>query len=189
MDFTTLVGTVRRDPEGYLTELHPMALEGLLSGYSCVDGRVSELLVQLSAEMGEPQSTAPVFMKVHLTLDDRSAIDAVLGRIQQRLTTLPIGPVRDCGARSLVLRAIREGRPGMILGEPTVSWLANFLNGYLLALDHADPDAAARERDAMTAFAARVNERYGTATVPWWKLLRVFEGPCESGLRAFASYW
>ncbi len=193
MDFTDLVKDLLKSPLSYLDCECPLALGAFMNGYGCADAGAEWLLKHLEDSFEGP-SNASAYTKVFLRYSGRKGLEVLLGETQSLITkygepTAKPGSMAGTRFLSTVVDVIEQGRPGMMLGEPTVSWLANCWNGFLLGTERIDSDLAAEQRSTASGFERWISKRYAEPGSPWHGIVRVYEGPCEKGLRKFADLW
>ncbi|MCC7108316.1 MAG: hypothetical protein IT382_03440 [Deltaproteobacteria bacterium] len=192
MDLTNLIKQLRVEPQRFLDSVSPIALGAFMSGYEASNPAVAKLLRDLSSKIDGP-SEASVFTRAYLRFDLTEAVVRIIDLIDEAKWTMQEadggGYFLDGSFIPTIVRAIEDGRPGIMLGEPTVIWLANCWHGFILGLEEADPNAADLERAQFSGFVKWLAERYADSHATWYKLIYVYGGACEDGLEKFAELW
>lgn len=193
MKLIDILATLRRAPGSLLEAPHPLVLGAFLNGYGLGNQSAGDVLRAVNDDF-PGASVASACTKAYLLFDEDTAFFRVLEALDAR-----IGGIKDWGPAtsafapegfiSTVIGAIRAGRPGMMLGEVSLSWFANAYAGFLAGYEEVDPHRAADARNALAMFSKWVGEQYTEPSAGWYKVLRVYHGPGETGLRKFADLW
>lgn len=193
MKLADLTNKLLAAPLTYLDYECPRDLWAFMSGYGCADEGPIELLRGLDARFKGP-SGARAYTKVFLLHPGSKGVELLLAEILALIAehgepSVSPGALAGPEFVSAVVGAIEQGRPGMMLGEPTVSWLANYWSGFLAGTERVDARVAAEQRACASAFGRWMSERYDAPDCPWHKIVRAFAGPGQVGLRKFAELW
>lgn len=90
----------------------------------------------------------------------------------------------------VVTEFVRQGRPALLFGEPTPSALFHYSVGFNLAFEEFDSEAAKAEREQLARFSQWLQRQYGwEVSVPWHRLIRIYEGGSLRGLEGFVRLW
>lgn len=194
MALATEIDKIRANPGEYLTEACVLALGAFLFGYRVTNTGHTALLDELTRSFeGPDQADACTRAYLGAATTERAlrnvldVLDVLLAAAPEAECQSGINPQH--GFVSFVRDAIMSGRTGLVFAEPTVDWCANYWKGFLAGIAEVDATAAVREREQFEAFERWLAARYDQAQVPWYALIRVYEGADLSGLRAFVSLW
>ncbi len=120
----------------------------------------------------------------------------LLEKFEEVLQTWPDEePAKGVFARrrfpEVVAEFVKQGREALLFGgEQTPSWLFHFSVGFNLAFEELDPNAARAEREQLARFSKWLHRQYSwEVSVPWHRLIRVYEGGTVRGLEAFVRLW
>lgn len=193
MKLIDILATLRRDPGSLLEAAHPLMLEAFLNGYGLGNQSAGDVLRAVNDDF-PGASVASACIKAYLLFDEDTAFSRVLDALDTRIRGIrEWGPATGAftpeGFISTVIGAIRAGRPGMMLGEVTLSWFANAYAGFLAGYEEVDPHQATDARNDLAMFSKWVGEHFTEPRANWYKVLRVYYGPGETGLRKFADLW
>lgn len=193
MKLNDILLALRQEPEKILAEPHTLSLWAFLNGYG-LGNRAAHPVIRAINDDFEGPSVADACSKAYLRFDDRTAFSKVIDALDVRLrqtppSAPPASELTADGFMSAVVQAIRSGRPGMMLGELSVSWLAHCHAGFLAGLEESDPEGASAARGELESFDRWVAGQFSEPNPGWYKILRVYEGPGEKGLRRFAELW
>lgn len=193
MNLIQILATLRSAPGSLLEAAHPLMLGAFLNGYGLGNQSAGDVLRAVNDDF-PGASVASACAKAYLLFDEDIAFSRILDALDVR-----IGGIKEWepatsaftpeGFISTVIGAIRAGRPGMMLGELTLSWFANAYAGFLAGYEEVDPRQTADARNDLAMFSKWVGERFTEPSAGWYKVLRVYHGPGETGLRKFADLW
>lgn len=187
-----LLCELRTTPLSLLCEECVVSFDAFSRGYAYVDPRLAEMLRDLTSEIPGPSAAdfcTRAFLKHAHT---RDALRFVLSRLVEAIEASSYSPSIGAAHGTLfdkVACSIESGRYGMVLGEPTISWLANMYQGFLCGLDVVSSERAAEERFRLARFEAWLRVFYSAPEGRWFAILRVFDGNGERGLNAFVERW
>lgn len=194
--FRDAIASISNSPEDVLSARCVIALQGFLYGYERVDLGVGPC-VRSAALRFDDTSDLDLCSKALLSSPNTAiALNRALEALLSELDASPPTVTRDPGLEGTFVDAVRlaiaQGRPGMSLGEPTCTWLADYATGHIAGKLALDPAAGKRERDQLNAFEAWLRIHYGAESAqqstPWHSLIRVYEGLTGS-LPKFLVYW
>jgi hypothetical protein len=195
MDLLNVVGQLRETPEKFLESVSPVYLDALIHGYGTVDRRAFGMLQALSLPVG-PTASLGVCTRMYLAEPDATrGVAILLEKFENFLRASPREePVRQSFAgrsfASVVGEVVKKQRPALLFREPTVSWVFHFSVGFNLAFEEVDSGAARADREQLACFGEWLQRRYGwQASVPWHRLIRVYEGEDFQGLTSFVRLW
>jgi hypothetical protein len=169
-----------------------LALYDVFEGYCRANGSIRPLLNSLSARFEGPGS-ASAFTKAYLSSNEASdrifdELGALLANEGDKLT-----PARTAfterGFPAAAAEAIVQGRPGLLLAEPTILCLSRNWTGFVLGASAVDPQLGERQSHEALHFDDWVRRRFDTPTAHWSRVLRIFGGVGSEGLASFASRW
>jgi len=182
---------VSSDPLSLIEEPSVVAVGAFVRGCAVVDPRVAAAVRVAAAGIPGP-SAADVFTRAYLRFEPAEGIRVACDLVRLALDTAADassdGTSGDADFPAVLVDCISENRMGLVLGAPTVAWLANYCSGFLSGLAVVDPAAALEKGRDFAEFSAYVGAKYG-ATGPWHRIVSIFESPSERGVRAFASLW
>jgi len=135
-----------------------------------------------------------VCTRVYLSYADGAAgVAAVLDALENVAAAGLEPPGDEFFTESVFVDAVRgpilQGRPAMVLGDPTVSSLYNYARGFMSGLEVVAPAEAVRQIRELAEFEKWLQEWYGVPGAAWYKLIRVHEGVCDRGLKRFVELW
>lgn len=194
MNFEATIKDIGVNYEHYLTGQCVLALHGFLSGWTVVDSSVKGAIAKVAESFPGP-SAADASTRAYLHCPNtRVALSTLLERLLFVLKSegsLPPSPGPGARVRFMdfVKEPIMSGRTGMVFAEPTLEWACNFSNGYIAAMNVIDPSCATSEQHALNDFEAWLRLTYGATGAGWYGILRIYEGPCEFGLRRLVELW
>jgi len=191
--FRGVVNALRSSPCRMLDNACPIALDAFFCGYWGIDQGIKALISEALSDVEGPSGLSPC-ARVYLAMGQgQPSFKIILDRIDETLLRMP--PVEEAGPYSgfsfiqLVGDSIRKGRLGIVLGEPTVSWLQNYYSGFESALANLNPDLFTEESERMKAFNLWLQQRYRIGPSSCWRAIRTFEGAGETGVHAFVKLW
>jgi len=184
---------VRADPLRYLDCECALSLGALINGYKVADGSAAASKKAVLDRIPGPDQ-ADGCTRAYLARGSgprgfRYALDEFEAIVSGNQPVPSPGPMAHLPIVEHVRTALASGRIGMYFGEPTIMWVSNYANGFLLGLASAQPDVWAQATDSLQRFEAWMQRRYGSPGARWHELIRVFEGPCERGLQRFVELW
>jgi hypothetical protein len=194
MQLREFVQTVRKDPAAFIEPVDPKYLSALLSGYKAVNGALRAPLQKLAERYADRYSGVDICWIAYLHFPPpQRGVDWVLQELDVLLEKEEVpfeeGPWARERCMDPILDAIKQGRPGMMLGEPSVFWLASYTRGFMTALCSCDPGRAKAEQAELDGFEAWLQEELAEPGVPWHRLIRAFDGGCQEGVGRFAWRW
>lgn len=193
MPLRELMNQLRDSPLTYVDAECPIALGAFLGGYECANLEASSLLTKLACEYQGPPS-ASACTRVFLRHPGPPGFEMILVGLQRIIDAhgdppAKEGPMARSGFIPTLIDVIEQGRSGMMLGEPTVSWLANCWSGFLVGVEHINHELGAKQRSEVLEFEQWLCERYHEPSSRWQSIIRIYEGPCIEGLHAFCRLW
>lgn len=174
-----LVRELRSQPTRYLECCTAVHLGAFLHGYDWVETSLQKPLQELAEHFGGP-SGANVFTRVYLTVKDaREGVDCILRYLEERVgagNDWVVEPRDDAGQpfMAVVGDYLRQRRPGLFLGEPTVTWLHHFVQGFLAGVAVVDPEAGRRQTEQLADFGRWLAADNDCASAEWHRALRSF---------------
>lgn len=204
MELFALIQRLHETPHEYLEVVSPRYLNALLDGYGAVDSRI----VRVMRIVDDPLSSSPwplgpvaslnACARVYLAEPNlERGVAILLKRFKEVLQTLPDkNPVRGAGAGrrfvDLVAEAVRQGPATVfsVFGEATPSWVYHYSIGFDLAFAEFDAEGARADREQIAQFTQWLQRQYSwEVSVPWHRLMRVYEGESLHGLNSFVRSW
>lgn len=202
MELLTLIQKLQKAPVEFLEEVSPIHLGALLDGYGAIDSRILFVRGAIDDPLSPspwpvgPQASLNVFSRIYLAEPDLGrGVATILEKLESVLRTWPDKePVKGgfAGRRfaDVVAEFVRQGRPALLFGEPTPSMLFHYSVGFNLAFEEFDSEAAKAEREQLARFSQWLQRQYGwDVSVPWHRLIRIYEGRSLRGLEAFVRLW
>ncbi len=203
MDLLTLIQRLRQTPHEFLEEVSPIHLNSLFHGYGAIDNRILEIMQTFDYPLSSPPwplgpcVSISVCSRVYLVEPDLArGVALLLEKFEEVLRTWPDkepaeGGFAGRGFVEVVAEFVKQGRPGLLCGrEQTPSWLFHFSAGFNLAFEELDARAAKAERDQIARFSHWLQREYSwNVSVPWHRLLHVYEGGGLGALEAFVCLW
>jgi len=194
MNFAMAVAQVRKSPLTFLSSENARALGAFFSGYRWVDESAGPILDHLTREFDGPDQADACSRACLASADSRMAFRHVLDRLEQVLMRMGTpspssGPRANLSFVASVSDAILQGRPAMVLAEPTVVWMHDYFRGFLVGLSAVRPSESLRQEQRLAAFESWIRSWYGGFRAPWYTIIRVHEGMCEHGLERFLELW
>ena len=193
MNFVSTLERLRAEPAAFLDSFCAASLGAFLTGYKNVDSSAYDVVKALLGVFpGPPQANA--CSRVYMSYSDSAAgASAILDALEKILgddeVTPEAGPVSGFTFVEVVRGPIVGGRAAMILGEPTVITLYNYMRGFLCGMEAVSPVEAATQARALSEFERWLQGRYQMPGAAWYKLIRIHEGACERGLTRFVELW
>ena len=193
MSFVSIIERLKAEPAGLLDSFCAASLGAFLTGYANADtSSYDAIKTLLSVFAGADQANA--CSRVYLSYSDSaagaSAILSALEKIVGEGDLQPeVGPFGGLSFVEVVRGPIVGGRAAMILGDPTVITLYNYVNGYLCGMRAVLPAEAVRQAQDLSEFERWLQEQYGVPGASWYKIIRIYEGACERGLARFVVLW
>lgn len=204
MELFTLIQRLRETPQEYLEVVSPRYLNAFLDGYGAIDTRITQVMRIVDDPLGSspwpigPVASLNACSRVYLTEPNLThGVATLLKKFEEVLWTLPDkNPVHGAVAGrhfvDLVAEAVKEGPATVfsIFGEPTPFWAFHYSVGFHLAFDEFDFRAAKADRERLARFSQWLPRQYSwELSVPWHRLLRVYEGGGLGALEAFVRLW
>lgn len=195
MDIAIALAQIQEKPSAFLSSECALALEAFLFGYKSADQSVAIILRELATEFEGPEQAGACTLAYLASPDSITSFRRVMAAAEVVLrrvgTPTPVpGPCAEMTLVTVVDDAILQGRPAMVLAEPTVVWMHDFFRGFLVGLSAVRPAAALRQERRLMAFESWLRASYGGASAaPWYGIIRVYEGMCERGLKRFLELW
>lgn len=185
---------IRENPGEHLTEACVLALDAFLVGYRMTDAGCTATLDELTRRIEGPDQANACTRAYLASATSERALRRVLDELASMLAVAPEpgsrpGFFAGQGFVESVREAIVSGRPGMVFGEPTLVWCANYWKGFLAGMAATDPAAAEYQRARLEAFEQWLGERFGHPRAPWYAMIRVYRGAELDGLRGLVSLW
>ncbi len=201
MDLLTLIQRLRTTPREFLEVVSPRYLNALLNGYGAIDSRIMHVMRIVDDPLASPWPCGPVASlnacsRVYLaepSLDRGVAI--LLDKFEEVLGSYPekkpvTGGLAGRRFADVVAEVVKQGRPALLFGEPTPSWVFHYSVGFHLAFDEFDSRAAKNDREQLARFSQWLPRQYSwELSVPWHRLLRIYEGGALHSLEAFVRCW
>lgn len=186
-----LLAAIRTDPEHYLEVFSAEALGKFFAGYEHVDAGFDVIRKELLARHEEDGTRGP-YIGTYLRFRDRAEgaryileeLSAIALALNPR--SLP-RPKSQVDSAALVADAVRQGRPGMLIGEPSVESLFHFCQGFQSGLDVVFPEHALAHAKRFREFEAWLESEHTPGR--WCRVLRVHHGAGLDGVEAFVSLW
>lgn len=190
MLISEFLDAIKRDVSAFVEPLDPIYLGAFFSGCSEVNAAIRRPVRKLLEHVSGP-SQADLWSRMALRHPSSMAVSMVLDELSRITEDEPFeaGPSSSSSCIVAVTEAVKAGRPGIILGQTSVLWLRNYVSGYQAALRWWMPERASAEEGRLRAFEAWLAARYGQPGVNWDRLIRVFEGEGQSGVKRFAELW
>jgi hypothetical protein len=193
MNFASIVERLRAEPAAFLDNFCAASLGAFLTGYANAD---TSTYIAIKALLGvfPGADQANACSCAYLSYSDGaagasailSALEKILGKGDLRPE---VGPFGDLSFVEVVRGPIIGGRSAMILGEPTVITLYNYVNGYLCGMEAVLPVEAASQARDLSEFERWLQGKYKVPGAAWYKIIRIYEGACERGLTRFIELW
>lgn len=162
-----------------------------LNGYDNADCGVHDALHALLDTFDGP-AQADACTRAYLSYEDSSAAaSAVLAALEKLATGVQPepGPFSNTTFVEAIREPILHRRPQIILGDPTVVSLYNYVRGFLCGLEVILPVEAAKQTRALAEFERWLRVKYEAPCAAWYKMIRVYGGTCEAGLERFIELW
>lgn len=183
---------IRNAPHERLTEPSVLALGAFLFGYKMADAGPRDLLTEAAARYpGKTDLDA-----ASLAYLSHSNTQGALEKLVELLFDLgandvvPLaGPGGNMHVVDLVRTPIASGKTGMVLLEPTVTWLANYTRGHTAGLEALQLPLAKQQAASFERFERQLREDYAHPAATWHAILRVYEGADLHGLKRFLDLW
>jgi hypothetical protein len=188
-----LVRDLRSNPGRYVECRTPIHLWAFLEGYCWVDSSLREPLRELIAYFEGPEELN-VFIRAHLAADDPSdAFEQILQRLESRVETAESWPFEPgLGSGKTLIHTVgdylRQGRSGLFLAEPTVTWLQHFVQGFLVGTSMSDPEAGKQQSEQFSDFGEWLAEYYNCPGTRWHRILRIY-GTETGGIFKLPALW
>jgi hypothetical protein len=185
---------LRDRPRDFVEVVSVHACDAFLRGYGAVDASMATALQSPTAFPGP--SAANRFTRAYLCVDDLTAaneqvLDELLNWGSAHGANLRPTPEPYAGERALrrILEAIRQGRWGMMMPEPSVTYCAHYVRGFILASETIAPTIAEDDRRAMIRFEEWLQRRYRQPNARWHRVLRVFGGDPVGSVKLLLEEW
>lgn len=202
MELLTLIQRLRQAPQEFLEVVSPLYLDALLNGYGAIDSRIMYVMRKLDDPLSSspwprgPRASLSVFSRVYLAEPElERGVAVLLERFEGLFRTWPDKDLVRGGAAGrsfadVLAEVVKQGRPALLFGEPTPLYAFHYSVGFNLAFEELEPAAAAAERSQFARFSRWLQHQYDwDVTVPWHRLIRIYEGPGLQGLEAFVRLW
>ena len=185
---------IQGDPRSVLSASCSLSLGAFLVGYRAVDSGLGPVLAALDDDVSGPDEARGWTRAYLSSRTEEEGLQKVLGALLRILGSDASwrpspGPGAQSSFVSFVRESIEQGRPGMVLAEPTLGYLFDFSQGYGYGLDAVNPDLASAQRGRLAAFELWLQKQYSCSQAPWYGIVRVCEGACERGLLRFLQLW
>lgn len=186
---------IRHDATSLLTYECALSFRAFLGGLQVSDVHVAAIRRSLLEHIDGPDQMDACGRAYLAFRNTREALGFIFHNIESfahRSESAPTEARHEITTVSFVdsvRDAIMDGHAGTVLGEPTISYLADYASGYNFGLRFVDASAAQSRVQELDAFEAWLQGYYGGVHACWYGLIRVFEGNCESGLRRFVLLW
>ncbi len=194
MQLSELVVAIRQDPRAFIEPVDPNHLDAFFVGYKYVNMALHKPLKKLTKRFAGA-SGAVSFTRAYLRFEPTEAIDRLMKELEDILVKLPLdafeeGPVAREPPVALVVRCAQDGgRIGMAIGEPTILWLFNYVQGVLAAQRAWNQDLARKHEQQLADFERWLQRRYDEPDARWHRIIRAYKGPCAEGVLKFAELW
>lgn len=196
MGLSLFLASLRQDPAKVVDYVSPVCLAPVLYGYGEIDETVFDVVHGVSGAFAGPDQMS-VFSRAHLAFPDEVAgFDAVLNALERYCAEHNMGHEPRAGVHApadvvaWVRHAVDQGRPALVLAEPTVSWLAHYVRGFLAAREAIDPRAGRADREQFDHFEQWLRARNPEfPRAPWHRIVRAFDGESLHGIKAFLREW
>ncbi len=193
MNFVSTLERLRAEPAAFLDNFCAASLGAFLIGYKDADTSSYDALMALLGVFPGP-AQADACSRVYMSYSDSAAgASAILDALEKILGDDGVRPeaglVGGLAFVEVVRGPIVGGRAAMILGEPTVITLYNYVRGYLCGMEAVSPVEAATQAQALSEFERWLQGNYQVPGAAWYKLIRIHEGACERGLTRFIELW
>jgi hypothetical protein len=186
-----LLAAIRADPQRYLEVFSAEALGKFFAGYQHADAGFEEIAAELRARH-ESDGTRGPYVGAYLRFRDRAEgaaniLDELLTIARALNPSSRPGSDAERDSFSLVSDAVSHGRPGMLIGEPSVEGLFHFCQGFQCGLDVVSPERAVAHAKKFREFEAWLESEH----IPgrWCRVLRIHHGAGLDGIQAFVSLW
>lgn len=189
----TIIRQLRGSPRSILDPPDTLQLDAFFHGFAAVDQRLLPVLRTLRQAFQGPDAM-DVFTRAYLLFDDADGVGRILDALEAALHGMawPAGAPGQPANRSVVgsvADAIEQGRPGLVMPEPSFFWLRSYSQGFIAALHGVDEELAARETAKFEKFESRLQQREG-ARVPWHRILHVYaDDHSVRGMKRFMELW
>jgi hypothetical protein len=193
MNFASVVVRLKAEPLSFLDKFCPESLRPFLAGYNDVDSSAYDVIKAL-LDVFPGAEQADACSRVYLTYPDSAdGASAILNALEKILVNGELKPEEHRGNELTFVDALRgpivRGRAAMILGEPTVVALYNYVRGFLSGLEVISPVEALTQARDLSEFECWLQKKYQVPGAAWYKLIRIHEGACERGLTRFIVFW
>jgi hypothetical protein len=190
-----LLSTLQRIRDSWFEELtfeSALALDAFLCGYSWANGALGEVLRSATNQLEGPSGASLCKRAFLLERDPRRTLHLALDHLESSLRSQEPEPSETPYTRTSVVELIREpvraGRTGLVMGEPTIEWLANYARGRFAGLEAIDPRRAEAERRDVDAFEQWMRARFA-AVAPWHGILRAYYNMDLGALQKLIEFW
>jgi hypothetical protein len=194
MQALRLLQDMQQAPERFINPMDTIALGAFLRGYMEGDPVLWTSYRLLSDELRGTATTEAAKVIYLQEPDERKGVALLLSRLEQllRVEENRVIPedlrVMEAWAPG-IMDGIRQGRPGMYLGEPSVMWLNNYVQGFHAGLRARNPAAAEAQEQELRQFEEWLQDWYETPHAAWFKILRVEGGADVQGLTKLVELW
>ncbi len=192
MNFPDLLRALRNGDIAEVNSDDAMAVYHLVVGYGTANAATQPLLKAFESCFEGP-GAAEGFTRAYLGGVPMDAVfDTLLALVGTHSEDVlrPIATAfTERGFPTIIVDAISQRRPALFLFEPTVLCLSSVWRGFILGATAVDAVLGERQRLEEAAYDAWIRQYYGYPHAHWSRLLRILEGPSESGLEAFARHW
>ena len=183
--------TIGRNLGAFVEPVDPIYLGAFFAGCVEVNSAIRKPIRKMLKRLPGPSQADPwsrAALKYPSAESVRILLDTLCQACRDESFEEGLSSLRSC--ITAVAESVREGRPGMMLGQVSVLWLRNYISGYHAALRWWRPEQADIEATRMRDLNAWIAARYGEPEgATWDRLMRVFEGECQSGVERFVELW
>ena len=193
MNLLDVIRRLKNNPCNYLDSCCASSLGTFLVGYRTVDCSVASA-TDLLLDVFPGREEMGACTRVYLTYADGAVgVTAILNALENVVAAGLAPPGDGFFTERVFIDAVRgailQGRPAMVLGDPTVTSLYNYACGFMSGLEVVAPVEATKQYHELAGFERWLQGRYDVPEAAWYKLIRVHEGYCERGLKKFVELW
>jgi hypothetical protein len=180
MSILSLCEQLRRTPFTFLAERSAFSLRSFFAGFGWANEAIHAPLARISAQFPGPEGLS-VTTRVSLTSTNSEhsfarLLDALEDDLRRHGEPPPMPVARDVPLLAAIVKVINDGRPGLLLHEPTATCLFDTLQGHLCGIAEYDPDEARRQRAPLEAIEAQLRQERPGVVAPWHVILRIAQG-------------
>jgi hypothetical protein len=193
MNFSETLARVRATPTAFLDTPCVLSLQAFLQGYMSADGSAFDIM-RASVDAFPGPAQADVCTRAYLYYPDGViAMCAVIDEMERLLSTGNVQPERghlcDVSFVESVRQPILDGHAAMVVGSDKVVSFYNYVRGFLCGLEAVAPLEAARQGQQLADFERWLQVYEKCPRAAWYKLVRIFGGERDRGLRKFIEWW